>query len=83
MIWIFNIGVFGFGILFYSVVLNGIIGCISFQIWKNFKRIWQKNGAYGLLYNLLKIVILLFVIPFGWCYVTLSTYRMDTEVRYD
>lgn len=82
MIWIFNIGVFGFGILFYSVVLNGIIGCISFQIWKIFKRIWQKNGAYGLLYNLLKIVILLFVIPFGWCYVTLSTYRMDAEVRY-
>lgn len=83
MNWIFNFGISGFCIVFYTVILNGAIGGITFQFWKLFKIIWRKRGTYRLLYNFLKIVIALFLVPFGWFYITLKNYNFNTGISYD
>ena len=83
MNWIFNFGISGFCIVFYTVILNGAIGGITFQFWKLFKIIWRKRGTYRLLYNFLKIVIALCLVPFGWFYITLKNYNFNTGISYD
>ena len=83
MNWIFNFGISGFCIIFYTVIVNGIVGGIAFQLWKLFRILWQKKGTYGFLYRFLKIVLVLFVIPFGWFYITLKNYDFSTGISYD
>lgn len=83
MNWIFNFGISGFCIIFYTVIVNGIVGGIAFQLWKLFRILWQKKGTYGFLYHFLKIVLVLFVIPFGWFYITLKNYDFSTGISYD
>ena len=36
-----------------------------------------------MLYNFLKIVIALFLVPFGWFYITLKNYNFNTGISYD
>lgn len=36
-----------------------------------------------MLYNFLKIVIALFLVPFGWCYITLKNYNFNTGISYN
>ena len=83
MSWIFDFGVSGFCVVFYTVIVNGIVGGIAFQLWKLCRMIWQKKGTYRFLYYFLKTVLVLFVIPFGWFYITLKNYDFSTGISYD
>ncbi|MDE6960667.1 MAG: M56 family metallopeptidase [Lachnospiraceae bacterium] len=83
MIWIFSRVISYLGILLYNILLNGLVGCIVFQLWKRFEKSWKNKGAYTLLYGLLKIVILMFLIPFCWTYVTFQNYDFHTGFRYN
>ena len=59
-----------FSVFCYMLVLNGICGWAGFAIWKCMKGIWAKKGQYRLLYHSLKFVLLLFLIPWSWIYLT-------------
>jgi len=83
MNWIFEYGVLVFSVLCYMVILNGICGWIGFGIWRCVKKIWEDSGQYELLYDCLKFVILLFIIPIGWGIISARSKMLGSNVTYN
>lgn len=83
MNWIFEYGVLVFSVLCYMVILNGICGWIGFGIWRCIKKIWEDNGQYELLYDCLKFVILLFIIPIGWGIISARSKMLGSNITYN
>lgn len=60
---------------FFVIILNTVTGTVAYLLCKLLTRIAEKAGAIRVIYPMYRLVLIFYIVPFGWLYVYITHYR--------
>lgn len=60
---------------FFVIILNTVTGTVAYLLCKLLTWIAEKAGAIRVIYPMYRLVLIFYIVPFGWLYVYITHYR--------